>query len=91
MCQRVVAISLRGVSFSWKHLPPLSACSNGSGGDGREGVSTSSDFCLRDINVEVKVGHLTAVIGSVGAGKSSFLAALLGAPNTPVCVNEFVM
>lgn len=33
---------------------------------------------LRDINLEVKVGKLVAVVGSVGSGKSSLIAAMLG-------------
>lgn len=71
-----VAIALRGVSFSWKPLQlPLSSSQ---ARDDRGSRSASSDFCLWDINVDVRLGQLTAVVGSVGAGKSSFLAALLG-------------
>ncbi|XP_042233575.1 multidrug resistance-associated protein 1-like isoform X2 [Homarus americanus] len=33
---------------------------------------------LRDIDVEVECGQLMAVVGPVGAGKSSFMSALLG-------------
>jgi len=33
---------------------------------------------LRGINFKVKEGALVAVVGSVGAGKSSFVSALLG-------------
>ncbi len=33
---------------------------------------------LEEMNVEVKKGELVAVIGPVGAGKSSLLSALLG-------------
>ncbi|MCO5600565.1 hypothetical protein L7F22_054679 [Adiantum nelumboides] len=33
---------------------------------------------LRDINFTIPEGHLVAVVGTVGAGKSSLLAALLG-------------
>eukprot|EP00250_Pteridium_aquilinum_P016153 c22966_g1_i3 orf=206-4756(+) len=33
---------------------------------------------LRDINFKVPQGHLVAIVGTVGAGKSSLLAALLG-------------
>jgi len=33
---------------------------------------------LRDVTVNIKHGSLTAVIGLVGAGKSSLIAALLG-------------
>ncbi|XP_028913669.1 multidrug resistance-associated protein 6 isoform X3 [Ornithorhynchus anatinus] len=40
--------------------------------------SRESSPCLRRISLAVPRGHLLAVIGSVGAGKSSLLAALLG-------------
>ena len=33
---------------------------------------------LKDINLRVKEGSLTAVVGSVGAGKSSLISAMLG-------------
>jgi len=39
---------------------------------------THSDICLSDINVSVKKGSMIAVIGQVGAGKSSLIHALLG-------------
>ncbi|KAI6219243.1 Multidrug resistance protein mrp-7 [Aphelenchoides besseyi] len=37
-----------------------------------------TDPTLQDVNVEVKKGALIAVVGRVGAGKSSLLSALLG-------------
>ncbi|XP_058082150.1 ABC transporter C family member 14-like isoform X2 [Magnolia sinica] len=33
---------------------------------------------LKDLNVEIKSGSLAAIVGTVGSGKSSFLAAILG-------------
>lgn len=33
---------------------------------------------LKDINIEIKTGKLVAVVGQVGAGKSSLIAAMLG-------------
>ncbi len=38
----------------------------------------SSDFTLNKINFTAKKGKLTAIVGDVGSGKSSLLAALLG-------------
>lgn len=34
--------------------------------------------CLKNINLHVKKGKLVAVVGSVGAGKSSIISAILG-------------
>jgi len=38
----------------------------------------SSDFSLKNFNFEARKNKVTAVVGDVGSGKSSFLAALLG-------------
>ncbi|OQV17406.1 Multidrug resistance-associated protein 1 [Hypsibius exemplaris] len=35
-------------------------------------------LCLKDINIDVKEGQLMAVVGQVGSGKSSLVAAMLG-------------
>lgn len=36
------------------------------------------DPILKDINLEIKKGQLTAIVGTVGSGKSSLLASILG-------------
>ncbi|XP_022081543.1 ATP-binding cassette sub-family C member 9-like [Acanthaster planci] len=41
-----------------------------------------SQPCLSDIDVEIPKGKLTMVVGSVGSGKSSILAAMLGEMTT---------
>ena len=38
----------------------------------------SGELTLKNIDLNVKVGQLVAVVGSVGCGKSSLLSALLG-------------
>ncbi|ORZ10482.1 multi drug resistance-associated protein MRP [Absidia repens] len=45
-----------------------------------EGLETQSSptSVLNDINIQVKKGELLAVVGRVGAGKSSLISALLG-------------
>ena len=58
----VVAVALRNASFSW-------AAAVG---------SAEQQLCLRGIDAELPRGKLTAIVGPVGAGKSSLLAALLG-------------
>lgn len=38
-----------------------------------------TDLLLSDsINLTVQVGHLTAIVGPVGAGKTSLISAILG-------------
>ncbi len=46
--------------------------------DGVFNWDKSDQATLRDINVEVKKNSLTAIVGPVGSGKSSLVAALLG-------------
>ncbi|XP_045495079.1 multidrug resistance-associated protein 1 isoform X4 [Colias croceus] len=41
----------------------------------------ASEPILKNINLQVPRGHLVAVVGAVGSGKSSLLAALLGEMN----------
>ncbi|KDP28145.1 hypothetical protein JCGZ_13916 [Jatropha curcas] len=38
----------------------------------------SDNEVLKNINVEIKKGELTAIVGTVGSGKSSLLASILG-------------
>ena len=45
---------------------------------GGDEVTGESDFKLRNINIEFKIGKLNLIAGSTGAGKSSLLLALLG-------------
>ncbi|KAJ3417589.1 Canalicular multispecific organic anion transporter 2 [Chytridiales sp. JEL 0842] len=43
-----------------------------------EPTAVSETFTLQNINIHIKKGSLTAIIGSVGSGKSSLLQALVG-------------
>ena len=47
--------------------------SNGNFAWAREEISF-----LQDVNLNVKTGSLTAVVGQIGSGKSSLVAAMLG-------------
>lgn len=40
--------------------------------------SWGSELCLKNINIKVMKGTLTAIVGPVGAGKTSLMSALLG-------------
>ncbi|CAL4102207.1 unnamed protein product, partial [Meganyctiphanes norvegica] len=42
---------------------------------------SSSNFKLQDMDISLPAGSLLAVVGTVGAGKSSFISALLGEMN----------
>lgn len=59
-----LAISVSSASFSWAEAE--SDCAN------------NETVTLRDIDLEVTKGALVAVVGTVGSGKSSLLACLLG-------------
>lgn len=61
--QEEVAIRISHATFSWH---PMDVDTN------------QSDFKLSDINLNIKRGKLTAIVGHVGSGKSSLLMALLG-------------
>ncbi|KAG0554912.1 hypothetical protein KC19_12G129500 [Ceratodon purpureus] len=61
---RDLAISVRSASFAWTASE-----------DGHEKGETTT---LHNIDVEVKKGSLVAVVGTVGSGKSSLLACMLG-------------
>ncbi|KAF7804848.1 ABC transporter C family member 4 [Senna tora] len=39
---------------------------------------SKGDYDLKNINLEIKKGDLTAIVGTVGSGKSSLLASILG-------------
>ncbi|RKO88609.1 hypothetical protein BDK51DRAFT_39640, partial [Blyttiomyces helicus] len=41
-------------------------------------IDTADDVLFSDLNLSIKKGSLTAIVGTVGAGKSSLIAALTG-------------
>lgn len=83
-------VTLAAASFSWRAQADSvgpgdsavdpSAVYNplGVGGGGPESSVASSSFSLEDVHLRLLSGELVAVIGSVGAGKSSLVSALLG-------------
>ncbi|KAL0266611.1 UNVERIFIED_CONTAM: hypothetical protein PYX00_009106 [Menopon gallinae] len=53
----------------------------GSSSENTTPVESPLNFSLKNINLNIKAGSLVAVVGPVGSGKSSLLAALLGEMN----------
>eukprot|EP00937_MAST-01D_sp_MAST-1D-sp2_P003616 g3616.t1 len=79
-----VCVRVRDADFTW--LPGDDGA--GAGGDGSGGGSdgppsggattASAASALHRVELEVRTGELVAIVGHVGSGKSSLLAALLG-------------
>ena len=75
-----VAVALSHASFSWTSsssetttaLPPLSLLRR------RAGAFQNPAPTLCDISLTINSGHLVAVVGPTGSGKSSLIAALAG-------------
>lgn len=82
------AIEIEHGSFTWERVPSSAEESNGkhlkarAEKQGAESADDSSEelepFKLTDITVSIKRDELVAVIGTVGSGKTSLLAALAG-------------
>ncbi|XP_014750816.1 PREDICTED: multidrug resistance-associated protein 6-like isoform X6 [Sturnus vulgaris] len=84
--QAKVSLNRLAAFLSLEELNPESSSRNTSGcvqasitiRNGTFCWSKETSPCLRSINLSVPQGSLLAVVGQVGAGKSSLLAALLG-------------
>ena len=88
------AISIKSGKFAWLQKPKMDLIGSDSEDDdeaeeedgGEEEEETKNQqteipnetFRLESVDMDIPVGSLVAVIGSVGAGKSSLLSALLG-------------
>eukprot|EP01041_Mallomonas_annulata_P013731 gene13731-29202_t len=58
----LVIFDIKGADFSWLNS-----------------VETTADkICLHDINLQIRQAEFIAVVGTVGSGKSSLIAAILG-------------
>ncbi|TSS35866.1 Multidrug resistance-associated protein 7 [Bagarius yarrelli] len=70
----LTTIQLTQAHFSWKKSDPESNSEP-------EPTSTSGSLYLHNLNLKVKKGSLFVVVGKVGCGKSSLLAAITGELN----------
>ncbi|XP_031112582.1 ABC transporter C family member 14-like [Ipomoea triloba] len=65
-----------------KSVERVEGCGDGIAVEVKDGTFSWDDErgekVLKDVNFEVKKGELTAVVGTVGSGKSSLLASVLG-------------
>jgi len=77
-----VVIQLKNATFSWDEAREEEKNSETTNTSRSIGITTTSTKSqaphLEGISVEIKEGQLIGVVGSVGSGKSSFLASLLG-------------
>ncbi|KAI4217682.1 MAG: hypothetical protein LQ351_000278 [Letrouitia transgressa] len=78
------AVSMDNAQFTWERsVTPDQSPAKSAGGKGQASSSSSSltnvePFQLQNINFSIGRNELVAVIGGVGSGKSSLLAALAG-------------
>ncbi|XP_076880787.1 ATP-binding cassette sub-family C member 10 [Brachyhypopomus gauderio] len=71
----LTAVQMSQAGFSWKR-------SDDSQSDSKvEDISSTGTLYLHDINLSIKKGSLVVVVGKVGCGKSSLLAAITGELN----------
>ncbi|OUM67331.1 hypothetical protein PIROE2DRAFT_40147 [Piromyces sp. E2] len=71
------AISITNGQFNWetdksKTKEEVNATSENSS------LNVTESFRLHDINIQIKRGSLTAIVGTVGSGKSSLVNAIIG-------------
>ncbi|RYP20942.1 hypothetical protein DL765_002479 [Monosporascus sp. GIB2] len=84
------AAEIRDATFVWNHAPEASERRD-NGGLNKDDISVrlpvsdddddgkaNFDFKLENINLSLRRGELVAIIGSVGAGKTSLLSAFMG-------------
>lgn len=84
--EAVSAIELRGAAFTWEQTPPREpnvgdggqAAEQGDEGAAKDAGGRREPFRLQGLDLQAGRNELIAVIGSVGSGKSSLLAALAG-------------
>ncbi|XP_069944054.1 ATP-binding cassette sub-family C member 3-like isoform X2 [Cherax quadricarinatus] len=87
LIQASVAVTRLQKYLNASELDPMAVCSEPSmpsalkvidGQFSWEGENGEASWSLKHVELEVQVGQLVAVVGPVGAGKSSLLSAMLG-------------
>ncbi|PSR72964.1 hypothetical protein PHLCEN_2v11201 [Hermanssonia centrifuga] len=82
-----VAVSVVGGDFTWDSPPPEAAKAKKKGHTSKkqiaapaanEGEVQEKIFNMKDVNMEIPMGQLTAIVGPVGTGKTSLLEAMIG-------------
>lgn len=71
------AVEMENATFCWGQPKTLDSLSESTEFDGKSDGSSSA-FALRNINLTLYRGELIAVVGSIGSGKTSLIAALTG-------------
>ena len=90
-----VGVAIDGADFEWNHRTAESSAPEGNTEAAAlvertsplqtdvNHLSESDGFMLRDVHINGTAGQLIAIVGAVGAGKSSLLSALLGGASSP--------
>ncbi|KAK0469891.1 ABC transporter [Desarmillaria tabescens] len=80
-----VAVEVKNVSFTWDAPPPEVAEGKKGKKDKKKKRKTEADsssaeevFELKDISLSIPRGQLVAIVGAVGAGKTSLLQGMIG-------------
>ncbi|KAF5366995.1 hypothetical protein D9758_003982 [Tetrapyrgos nigripes] len=80
-----VAIEVKAAAFTWDAPPPEPTTGKKGKKSKKTAKPTSSDefksvepFRMRDISLTIPRGQLVAIVGQVGAGKSSLLQGIIG-------------
>ncbi|KAG7444868.1 ABC transporter [Guyanagaster necrorhizus] len=79
-----VAVEVKNISFTWDAPPPESAEGKKGKKDKKKGKpevdpsSAGAVFELKDVSLSIARGQLVAIVGTVGAGKTSLLQGMVG-------------
>ncbi|EGN95824.1 hypothetical protein SERLA73DRAFT_60499 [Serpula lacrymans var. lacrymans S7.3] len=73
-----VAIKVQGASFTWDSSPKHAEQEQPEGSNSDEKDDDENIFKLTDIDMSIPRGQLCAIVGAVGAGKTSLLQGLVG-------------